>query len=105
MYVTMHFDGWAKSWFWAEFKFKYVKGVSWNGFREAMIARFSNEGYENVVAELSQLRQTSIVVEFQARFEQLKSKVMEKWPDLHEGFLIDLFMGGFKKELRDSIQM
>ena len=51
MYVAMHFDGWARSWFLAEFK--SIEGVNWEYFREALVARFSNEGHENVVAGLS----------------------------------------------------
>lgn len=58
-----------------------------------------------MVAELSQLRQTCTVVEFQAHFEQLKSRVLERWPDLHEGLITDWFMGGLKKGIRDSLQM
>lgn len=58
-----------------------------------------------MVAELSQLRQTGTVVEFQARFEQLKSRVLKTWPDLDDGLLTNWFMGGLKKELRDSVQM
>ncbi|KAM7526146.1 hypothetical protein LguiA_016048 [Lonicera macranthoides] len=66
-------------------------------FLNALVARFSNEGRQNVVTELSQLRQTGAVVEFQAHFKQLKSRVLGKWPDLHEGLLADWFMGGLKK--------
>lgn len=45
----MHFNGLARSWFLAELK--SIEGVHWEYFRDALVARFSNEGHENVVAD------------------------------------------------------
>ncbi|KAM7464152.1 hypothetical protein LguiA_032273 [Lonicera macranthoides] len=36
------------------------------------------------------------VVEFQARFEQLKSGMLERWPTIDEGLLTNWFMVGLK---------
>lgn len=50
MYVAMYFDGLARSWF--RFKFQSIEGLSWNQFHNALIARFSKEGHENVLTEV-----------------------------------------------------
>lgn len=70
-YATMHMDGDAELWFLS--KFKNSMGVAWNQFRSALLARFFDDVHENMVAELLELRQTGTVVEFQAKFEELKA--------------------------------
>lgn len=70
-YATMHMDGDAELWF--LYKFKNSMGVAWNQFRSALLARFFDDVHENMVAELLELRQTGTVVEFQAKFEELKA--------------------------------
>ena len=103
MYVSMHMDGIARLWLLS--KFQSLMALPWVQFRDALLSRFAEQGRENVVAELTQLRQTGTVLEFQAKFEELMARVLEKWPLLDEGIFTDIFMGGLKIEPRDSINM
>ena len=54
MFVAMHADGLVR--LWSESKFHSLEGLTWIKFRDALNSRFSDQGHENVIAELNHLR-------------------------------------------------
>ena len=101
LYISMHMDGKAESWLQATFK--SIEGVTWGKFREALLAKFS-ENYETVIAELNQLQQLGTVMDYQAKFDELKLLALKRRPELTEPYFVDCFMRGLKWEIKDSVQ-
>ncbi|KAF3791767.1 hypothetical protein EJ110_NYTH13378 [Nymphaea thermarum] len=70
---VLHFDGEARRWYrWL----KHNEPVTdWEDFKDALLLRFGESAYVDYDIELHNLKQTSIVQEYQAHFESLASMV------------------------------
>ncbi|XP_031479939.1 uncharacterized protein LOC116250456 [Nymphaea colorata] len=95
--ATLHFDGEARRWLrWLKMK---EPVETWGEFREALTLRFGESAYVDYDIELRNLRQTSTVQEYQARFENLASMV-----DWTHKALIAAFVGGLKEEIQIDVR-
>ncbi|KAF3789047.1 hypothetical protein EJ110_NYTH19744 [Nymphaea thermarum] len=94
---VLHFDGEARRWYrWL----KHNEPVNdWEEFKDALLLRFGESAYVDYDIELRNLKQTSSVQEYQARFENLASMV--EWTPKS---LIAAFIGGLKEEIQIDIR-
>ncbi|KAF3782907.1 hypothetical protein EJ110_NYTH33455 [Nymphaea thermarum] len=95
--AVLHFDGEARRWYrWL----KHNEHVAdWEEFKDAILLRFGESAYVDHDIELRNLKQTSTVQEYQARFENLASMV--EWTPKS---LIAAFIGGLKEEIQIDIR-
>ncbi|KAF3783212.1 hypothetical protein EJ110_NYTH32579 [Nymphaea thermarum] len=95
--ATLLFDGKARRWLrWLKLK---EPVNTWDEFKEALILRFGASSYVDFDIELRNLKQTTSVQEYQARFEDLASMV-----DWTPKALIAAFVGGLKDEIQIDVQ-
>lgn len=93
----------ADTWF-----MEYVEGkdgIDWQEFCRMILQRFLCPGSEDVVIEFTKLTQSQDVNSYQERFDELKSLVRVKNPNLSEEFLTSCFLRGLKEELRVPVQL
>lgn len=79
---------------------EYIEGrdnINWQEFCSLIMQRFVNPGKEDVVIEFTKLQQSGDVKSYQERFDELKSLVKVKNPDLSEEFLTLCFLRGLKE--------
>ncbi|XP_031502673.1 uncharacterized protein LOC116265858 [Nymphaea colorata] len=72
----------------------------WRTLISAMAARFGPSAYVDYNQELSKIRQTGSIEDYQERFEEFSNMVRE-WPI---EALIGTFVGGLKEEIRIEVQ-
>lgn len=87
---------------------EYIEGkenIDWPEFCRLLMQRFVNPGKEDVVIEFTKLQQNGDVKSYQEKFDELKSLVKVKNPDLSEEFLTSCFLRGLKEELRIPVQL
>ena len=101
--IEMHLEDKADIWF-QGFKMGLSK-LSWPEFEEGLIKRFGEVGQDDAVEEFSKLQQTSTVLTYQEKFEELKARVLIKTPGLTEPFFISCFLSGLSEELKISVKM
>ncbi|XP_027060758.1 uncharacterized protein [Coffea arabica] len=101
--IEMHLEDKADIWF-QGFKMGLSK-LSWPEFEEGLIKRFGEVGQDDAVEEFSKLQQTSTVLAYQEKFEELKARVLIKTPGLTEPFFISCFLSGLSEELKISVKM
>lgn len=70
---------------------------TWEAFLNALLFQFGTTLYEDPRAALKELKQTSTVAEYQARFEELSTKVTAGLP---ETWFISFFIADLKDYLR-----
>ncbi|GFS46186.1 hypothetical protein Acr_00g0100660 [Actinidia rufa] len=75
--------------------------VSWETFKQGIISRFGPDVFEDAVGELTKLKQTSSVKEYQEKFEFLANKTHK----LPESFFISCFISGLKEEIKANVLM
>lgn len=80
--MSLYLKGKVRKWFFT--RFKNHRAFRWEQFKVEVTKRFPEQGYYNVIADLHDLKQTGIVDEYQRKFEDLKSQVLEKEPALTE---------------------
>lgn len=82
---------------------KMVRGkVSWSEFSEAVIKRFGEKGCIDEVEKFNKLQQLGSVLEYQERFEELRSLMICKDSKLSESYYISSFISGLKLTIRAS---
>ena len=74
--MSLYLKGKARKWFFT--RYKNHRALRWEQFKTEVTKRFTAQGYHNVIAELHDLKQVGGVEEYQSRFEDLKSQVLEK---------------------------
>lgn len=87
---------------------EYIEGresITWPDFCNLLMQRFVCPEKEDVVIEFTKLQQTHDVKSYQEKFDELKSLVMVKNPNLSEEFLTSCFLRGLKEELRIPVQL
>lgn len=97
--AILHLEDRALQWYqWFE---KTHALVNWDLFKNGLISRFGFDVYEDVVGELTKLKQTSSVRDYQEQFEILANKTQ----GLPEHFSTSCFISGLKKEIRANVLM
>lgn len=103
MYLaTMHLEGDAETWY-TSFVLGGVE-LTWSGFVEELLARFSPEVKVNPIAKLKKLQQTGSVDEYITKFEELEGCALNRNPHLNAEFFVHCFVGGLKEEIQLGIQ-
>ncbi|XP_071940002.1 uncharacterized protein [Coffea arabica] len=74
-------------------------------FRTPEEQRFSTVGEANAVEEFSKLSQSSTVLAYQEKFEELRSIVMIQVPELTESYYIASFLSGLRGEIKSAVKM
>lgn len=97
--AILHLEDRALQWYqWFE---KTHALVNWDLFKNGLISCFGSDVYEDVVGELTKLKQTSSVRDYQEQFEILANKTQ----GLPEHFFTSCFISGLKKEIRANVLM
>lgn len=85
---------------------KMVKGkLSWGEFYEALIQYFGEKGGIDEVEEFNKLQQTGTVLDYQERFEELRSLLLYKDLKLSENYFISSFISDLKDELKPMVRL
>ncbi|GJZ49966.1 transposon ty3-I gag-pol polyprotein [Tanacetum coccineum] len=92
MLVSMHMFNKALNWI-------VYENVEWIVYEREVQKRFDSV-FEDLMVELKNLKQATIVQLYQEKFEALMNKV-----ELSEAYAISLFIGGLKDEICMSIRM
>lgn len=74
---------------------------TWDKFKEDLHERFGGSAFEDKIQELSHIQQTSSVVAYLERFEEILNEVSGQ----SETSLISFFVGGLKSELRNELNI
>nr|XP_017233536.1 PREDICTED: uncharacterized protein LOC108207610 [Daucus carota subsp. sativus] len=102
-YIEMFLEGRAEIWFQS---FKLVQeSVSWLQFCEALTKRFGKKGGLDEQEEFNKLVQTSSVIEYIEKFEELKAVLLSRNPHLDEKYFISSFISGLKMELKPMVRL
>lgn len=101
--VELYLDGKVDIWFQS---LKMVKGrVTWSEFSEALVKRFGNKEDRDEVEEFNMLVQTDSVLEYQEKFEELRSLLLCRDPRFYEQYFISSFISRLKEELRPMVRL
>nr|XP_027093534.1 uncharacterized protein LOC113713927 [Coffea arabica] len=101
--VELHLEGKADLWYQ---NFKKDRGiVHWKDFSLEVCRRFSTVGEADAVEEFSKLSQSSTVLAYQEKFEELRSIVMIQVPELTESYYISSFLSGLRGEIKSAVKM
>jgi hypothetical protein len=79
--------------------------TSWDVLHEAVCARFDRDQYQLHMKQLDNLKQTSSVAEYHAKFEQLAHSIMLYNPNYDDTFFVVRFLGGLKDDIRAPIAL
>lgn len=101
--ATLYLEG--KSYVWFQ-DYQTGKGILyWEDFIIDVCTRFQDLGHDNFIREFNKLDQTTRVLEYQERFEELKALMLAKNPSLSEEYFIQSFISGLKEDIRLVVQM
>lgn len=97
--ASLHLEDLPLQWFqWFE---KCHHHISWDLFKQGLIARFGPNTYEDAVGDLTKLKQTTTVKAYQEQFEILANKTQ----NLPENFFVSCFISGLKEEIQPGVLM
>jgi len=96
--ASIHLEGEAFQWYdW----FEASHGMpTWATFMEGLLVRFGPFAFEDVDGELTKIRQTSSVSEYQSRFEHLDNRAH----DWSERQLIGTFVEGLRLDIKKEVK-
>lgn len=101
--IELYLEGKVDVWFQG---LKLMKrDLDWDEFSEKLLQRFSERGIRDEIEEFNKLQQTGTVLEYQERFEELKSLLLTKDPRLPETYFISSFISGLREELKPAVRM
>nr|XP_027071904.1 uncharacterized protein LOC113696724 [Coffea arabica] len=101
--VGMHLEGRANVWFQS---FKQDKRTfGWEEFKEGMSRRFGDLGDEDGVEEFNKLQQSSTVMAYQEKFEELRAIVLLRNQGLSESYFVSSYLSGLQEELKALVKM
>lgn len=75
--------------------------ASWEDFTKGLLTRFGPSQFEDAIASLTKLRQSSTVEDYQTKFEELANRTS----GLNESFMVSCFLGGLHEDIRLSVRM
>ncbi|XP_057808649.1 uncharacterized protein LOC131023124 [Salvia miltiorrhiza] len=101
--AAMHIEGQADVWY-----LEYVEGkddLTWEGFKELVLDRFSNIEEKNLVAQFNKLKQETDVLSYTLKFEALKAFTVSNNRGLSEEYFVQSYISGLKDEIARMIEM
>ncbi|KAF3775160.1 hypothetical protein EJ110_NYTH51075 [Nymphaea thermarum] len=96
--AMMHFEDKALQWY--QYTMRKTPNQDWDQFRAGLIEKFERASQRDFVVQLSSLRQTGSVIEYQDQFERLYCLV-EDWND---DALVGVFIAGLQPEIHLAVQ-
>ncbi|CAL5348860.1 unnamed protein product [Camellia sinensis] len=97
--ATLHLEDKALQWYqWFE---KCHRQINWDLFKQGIISRFGPNSYEDAMGDLTKLKQTTTVKEYQEQFEILANRTCE----LPEVFFISCFISGLREDIKAGVLM
>ena len=78
---------------------------NWTKFVKDLCDRFGEKTMTDVVEEFNKLQQDGFVTEYQIRFEELRSLMLNSQPILTDHYFVSSFISGLKDELRPIVKM
>ncbi|KAL5706540.1 hypothetical protein ACHQM5_024694 [Ranunculus cassubicifolius] len=103
LFASLHFHGKAESWY--QSSQDSLGELSWEHFILMIQARFFEDVGENIIGEFNKLRQTSTVEEYQSRFEELQSLMLQKNPSRTMEYFVASFISGLREDIRHIVLM
>ncbi|XP_071902771.1 uncharacterized protein [Coffea arabica] len=100
--AKMHLDRRANVWF-QSFK-RDKRTLAWEEFK-GVNHKFGNLGDKDGVEEFNKLHQSSTVMAYQERFEELRAIVLLKNPSLSGSHFVSSYLSGLQKELEALVKM
>ena len=100
--ASLYLKGLAEQWFGS-----YIWGrrdVSWEEFIVDLCARFRDDLGGKVVEDFNRLQQTGTVDEYLTKFEELKSLLLVRNPNMPESYLLESFIGGLKRAIKALVR-
>jgi len=100
--ASIHLEGKALLWHQS-----YMKSCplgqwpNWEKYREAILARFGKQPFDDPLSELMQLRQTGSVEHYQDEFDALVIRI----EDLPVSHAISCFLSGLNSEIQNTVRM
>ncbi|XP_026441802.1 uncharacterized protein LOC113340978 [Papaver somniferum] len=101
--ATLYLEGKADVWF--QHYQTSKANLYWEDFIIDVCTRFQDLGHDNVIGEFNKLDQTTRVLDYKERFEELKALMLAKNPSLYEEYFIHSFISGLKEDIRLVVQM
>ncbi|XP_074346381.1 uncharacterized protein LOC141685160 [Apium graveolens] len=99
----MHFEGNAGVWF------RYYQSgrvsLNWKAFINDVVVRFENSENRDVLDLFNKLRQDGTVMEYEDKFEELRSMIVVKHQGFSEEYFVSSFVSGLKDHIKGAIRM
>ncbi|XP_052171379.1 uncharacterized protein LOC127787396 [Diospyros lotus] len=100
-YLNDTADSWYQGW-----NEKRRREANWTEFVKDLCDRFGEKTMTDVVEEFNKLQQDGSVTEYQIRFEELRSLMLNSQPALTTGhYFVSSFISGLKDEPRPIVKM
>lgn len=96
--VSIHLVGKAEHWFHSYIAAR--QNVDWSTFIVDLCSRFGEELGMNVVEEFNKLEQKGAIDDYLYAFENLRSLMIQRNPQLPDSFFLDSFIGGLKPTIK-----
>ncbi|XP_042950090.1 uncharacterized protein LOC122282205 [Carya illinoinensis] len=74
---------------------------NWDAFTKALLIRFGPNIYDDPIEELTKLRQSGFVVDYQSKFETLTNRLR----GLSEAYKLSCFVSGLRDDIRLTVKM
>lgn len=78
--------------------------VDWDEFKLDVVARFKDDNVSNVVENFNKLSQLTSLEDYIDDFENLRCVLDQNGHKLTEGYLLESFVGGLKKEVKPFVK-
>ena len=98
-YLNYVENAWFQGWSRVKESYQWVK------FVEDLRERFGDRNMMDIIKEFNKLRQKGMVQNYQLRFKELKSLIINHNPHLTEAYFISSFISGLSDELRPMVKM
>jgi hypothetical protein len=102
-FAALNFSGVAETWL--QTVESRGRITSWEALHQAICAHFDRDQYQLHMKHLDNLRQTSSVSDYYAKFEELAHSILLYNPTYDDTFLVVRFLNGLKEEIRAPIAL
>ena len=72
---------------------------------EEFYERFGDKNMIDLIEEFNKLKQVGSVLEYQTKFEEIKSLMVITNPTLSEAYFVSSFISGLSDEVRPTVKM
>ncbi|KAL4281431.1 hypothetical protein GQ457_03G011630 [Hibiscus cannabinus] len=101
--ASMYLTGKAETWYDAYIMQKHR--VSWHAFVADLCHRFCDKNHSDIIEDFNKLFQTTTVLDYQEKFEELLPFMLQHNCHLQEPYFISSFISGLKEELKHKVKI